>query len=229
MIHWGKKVRLNFNWGKSMNKLLILGLILILISTIKIQAQLNTDTLFIGHQKVLLRKSRIFHINSQNGPVNLPSEYKKTQDYSSNLSIKYKAKTDSSNSITFYDDGTKLSVIKPNMNQSTGGHINLYSLVDTIKITLIEFCNFKPYIKSNLRKTYFFASKVSYLYHDTLGIIEYINIPNGDLSMFWNPCGSYSKNISDKLKQTTFILQELYYVKSNATYYLDREFIILIN
>jgi hypothetical protein len=191
-------------------------------------AQSKTDTLIIGHKKYALRKSNIYH-PVQYGPVSLPSEYDKIQNFNKGIMVNYKASSDTTVVIEDMDDGSQVMIKKTNSYRlENGGYFNMYSFLDTIKLTLNEFCKIKPYIKSNNAKINFLASKVNYLYKDTLGEIEYRYLSDGDMFSFWNSCFSLSDLEKNKLKQTVFIVHDLYYVRKNATYYLDREFIIVI-
>ena len=212
----------------------ILRTIILLIITINSFAQVKIDTLFIGNKKYPLKKTSIYHLY-ETGSVSLPSEYQKITNYFNGKIVKYKECLDSIDRVEIIEDGpeemngTEIMVRIPRDKQLPHQDVDLFCFVDTLKITYKEFSNFKLFIKSNNRKTYFSAFKVNYLYKDTLGEVNFRNIFSGDIFSFWN---TNNASLTDeeliKLKQTTFILRGLFYVRKNATYYLDREFIILI-
>lgn len=181
-----------------------------------------------GPKKYCLKKTKIFH-PFQSGPVYLPSEYESIRKYDKEIDINYKVPADTLARISYDDDGNEIWVkIMPSEKQPYNRYITLYSFADTVKLAFKEFCDFSPYIKSNNKKRYFCSYKINYLYKDTLGEVTHLNMFGSNIFSFWRPNSIISDNEKDKLKQTYFILTDLYYTKGNATYFFDREFIIVI-
>ena len=192
-------------------------------------SQIKVDTLFIGTLKYPLKKSKIFRVY-QSGPVDLPSEYEQFKNYNTAKTIKYAYLSDSIDAVELLDDGTKICVRKPRSckDKYWDNQLNLYSFADTIKLTYNQFSTLKPYIKSNGSKINFYSSKISCLLNDTLTEIEHRNVKDGEIFAYWIPYSKLPDIEVNRIRQTTFILQDLYYLKNNATYYLDRQFIIIL-
>ena len=172
-------------------------------------SQTSVDTLVLATHKYLLFKTKIFHSTSQTGPVALPSEYREDANLPF-LTFKYKAVNDK-NTYPYWDNLSHLS-----------------SVADTIFMSANEFRTLRPYIKSKGKKIFFCASKVDKIYNDTITIAAHSYVKEGAVLSFYQPYIKFSDSDIEKLKQATFILRELYYAKGNATFYLDRKFVLKI-
>ena len=90
----------------------------------------------------------------------------------------------------------------------------------------------RPFIKSKGKKVFFCASKIRTLKDGILTNYDNQMVGDGRLFCFW---GSYTGTSSNTLspegieiaKGTTYIFEDLYYKRGAATYFLDRQFIIL--
>lgn len=192
-------------------------------------SQSKFDTLFIGSSKYPLKRTNIFRV-SQTGPVDLPSEYEKFEDYSKKVRIDYKFKSDTVDAVELLEDGTEIRVKKYGGCQCAyeDKYINLFSFADTIKLSYKEFSSLHMYIKSSGKRTNFYSSKVSCIYKDTLIEVLHQNMSNGQIFSYWHLNTTIKGSELSKLRETTFVLQDLYYVRKNTTYYLDRQYIITV-
>lgn len=190
-------------------------------------SQFKVDTLVIGSKKFPLKKAKTFYVN-QTGPVDLPSEYVKFNDYSKKTKLDYKIKKDKIEAAELLEDGSEVMFKKNGICNTTDNYINLFSFADTIKLTYKEFSNLKPYIKTNTSKLNFITSKVSCIMKDTLTEVVHRNMTNGEVFAYWRANQTTSNSEINKIKQTVFVLQELYYISNNSIFYLDREFILIV-
>ena len=190
-------------------------------------SQFKVDTLVIGSKKFPLKKAKTFYVN-QTGPVDLPSEYVKFNDYSKKTKLDYKIKKDKIEAVELLEDGSEVMFKKNGICNTTDNYINLFSFADTIKLTYKEFSNLKPYIKTNTSKLNFITSKVSCIMKDTLTEVVHRNMTNGEVFAYWRANQTTSNSEINKIKQTVFVLQELYYISNNSIFYLDREFILIV-
>jgi len=161
----------------------------------------------------------------------LPSEYREDANLPF-LTFKYKAVNDSSFEVCVEDlYGGEVTVIKPEPKNTYPYWDNLShlsSVADTIFMSANEFRTLRPYIKSKGKKIFFCASKVDKIYNDTITIAAHSYVKEGAVLSFYQPYIKFSDSDIEKLKQATFILRELYYAKGNATFYLDRKFVLKI-
>jgi hypothetical protein len=208
-----------------MKKLIII--IIFLSTTFNSFSQIKVDTLVIGSKKFPLKKVETFYVN-QNGPVDLPSEYEKLNDYSKKTKLDYKIKKDKIEAVELLEDGSEVMFKKNGICNTTDNYINLFSFADTINLTYKEFSNLKPYIKTNTSKLNFITSKVSCIMNDTVTEVNHRNMTNGGIFAYWRANQTTSNSEINKIKQTVFVLQELYYISNNSIFYLDREFIIIV-
>jgi hypothetical protein len=72
------------------------------------------------------------------------------------------------------------------------------------------------------------TSKVSCINNDTLTEVVHRNMTNGEVFAYWRANQSAQNSEINKIKQTVFVLQGLYYMHNNSIFYLDREFIIIV-
>ncbi len=210
-----------------MKKLIITNFLLTIIFSSF--SQVKVDTLIIGSKKYPLKKTKIFRVY-QTGLIDLPSEYKKFKDYNKKTTVDFKFKSDTTDAISVLEDGSEVWVKKYGScnNSYSDKYINLFSFADTVKVTYKEFSTLKPYIKTSDSRIYFYSSKISCIYNDTLNEVAHRNMTNGDIFAYWHSYQTLSDSEINKIKQTTFILQDLYYLKKYSTFYLDREFIIIV-
>lgn len=208
-----------------MKKLIIISLFLSI--TFNSFSQIKVDTLVIGSKKFPLKKVETFYVY-QTGPVDLPSEYEKFNDYSKKNKLDYKIKKDIIEAVELLEDGSEVMFKKHGICNTTDNYINLFSFADTIKLTYKEFSNLKPYIKKNGSRLNFMTSKMSCIMNDTLTEIVHRNMTNGDVFAYWRANQTTPNSDINKIKQTVFVLQELYYMHNNSIFYLDREFIIIV-
>ncbi len=190
-------------------------------------SQLKVDTLAIGSKKIPLRKVKNFYVY-QTGPVDLPSEYEKFNDYTKKTKLDYKFKNDRIEAVELLEDGSQVMLKKYGICNNIDNYINLFSFTDTIKLSYKEFSNLKPYIQTNGSKLNFIASKVSCIKNDTLIEVVHRNMTNGEVFAYWLANQTTSNSEINKIKQTVFVLQDLYYINNNIIFYLDREFILIV-
>ena len=188
----------------------------------------TTDTLIFGPKKYALKKTKVFHETSQLGPVILPSEYQSVNN-PRKLTVKYKMLNDTSNGVFNDEDGNEIWVSRwgdknyPFLNNET----YLPSFTDTIFVTLKEFYRLRPFIKVNTKKVYFTASNTVRVYNDTARKAYHSYLKEGYILTYWQS-SDYNNRDTLKVKNSSFIVRDLYYAKGTSTYYLDRQFLIKI-
>ena len=187
--------------------------------------------MFLGKNKYPLIKTKIFHNDNQDSPVLLPSEYKATKQ---NTILKFKYNFVFDSVIEVFEEDTKfyaeITVLKPEKKGYPyfDGTSFLRNIEDTLFLSDEEFKNLIPFIKSNKKKILFCASKVDKIYNDTITIASHSYITNGKILWYWQDYMRHDEKEMLKLKESTFILRELYYTRGNATFYLDKKFVIKI-
>jgi hypothetical protein len=194
--------------------------------------QTKSDTLFIGNKKVLLLKRPKLFYSRNDGPVMLPSEYISIWNYDSKLGVKYQQLSDSSEIQEMDEDENRIVITIKKYRYDTvkAGSHKLYSFVDTVFIDAKSFTEFKPFIKVNGKKIYFCAASI-YTLKDGI-LYEYLNRMALDGRLLniwdnWQPWEPINLKEIENIKATTYILEDLFYIKNKATYYLDRQFIII--
>lgn len=189
--------------------------------------QQKYDTLVIASKKYPLQKTKMFRNSSQDGSVLLPSEYKELRN---SLNLKVKDLADTIREIFNDEDGNEIQLSRwSGRKYSEDDTLELYmhSIVDTLKVKIEEFSNLNPYIKVGTKRIYFNSGKVLQFRNGGIKTIVHTFKSDGIIFSYWE--SNSVSNLSNKgfLKGTTFILKDLYYTKGNATYYLDREFVII--
>lgn len=141
--------------------------------------------------------------------------------------FRYSGYADSAYIINNDADGNELISImfdKPH-HPGPGETYYLASLLDTITIPYTGFGKDEPYIKSGKQKIYFTGAVADALYEGTIVRWIYAYMLAGNIFSYWEWPGESDESI-ERRKHTTFILRDLIYRKGNATYYLDRQFVI---
>lgn len=190
-------------------------------------SQFKVDTLVVGSKTIPLKKVKSFYVY-QTGPVDLPSEYEKFKDYSKKTKLDYKYKKDRIAAVELLEDGSEVMFTKNGICNTTDNYINLFSFVDTIKLTYKEFSNLKSFIKIKGSKINFIASKMICINNDTLTEVVHRNMINGEIFAYWRANSDTPNSEINKIKQTVFVLKDLYYINNNMIFYLDREFILIV-
>ena len=194
--------------------------------------QAKFDTLFIGKFKFPLEKVKLYH-PYQAGPINLPSEYKDLGDYmnlSKELSFKYKYDNDTTIGVNIDDDGNEIitSRWECSYNSSQVKTYYLSCFVDTIHVKLADFSKQSLYIKSNNKRMYIASAKIDAVKNDTIRELQYFNSKDGKVFSYWNST-FFTESERTAMKLSKYILRDFYYRKGEATYYLNRKFVIIIN
>jgi hypothetical protein len=203
-------------------KYLFLSLALIVIVT-SLHSQNVSDTLVIGKYRFPLTRTKAHYDAYQPGVVNLPSEY---TDVKNEVRIPYKFFSDSISVFEVDKDGNQYWVLKPEKRvQEPDAYTYLPYFLDTVKLKAEDLQYLKPYIKQKTGKVYFTAIRLLNQVDTT--ITEYLSgsIYKGELfSVLGVIYGDFKK-----LKNSSILITDSYYRKGNATYYFNRNLIILLN
>lgn len=209
----------------------ILLFVLFFQITVNSYSQKSIDTLFLGKKKYPLVKTKIFHNHNQFSPILLPSEYKEIKNTVS-IELRYNFVCDSL--IEKFEEDTEyfseITILKPEkINHPYFDNPTLLRRIeDTLILSEKEFIELIPFIKSNKKKIFFSASTVDRIYNDTITIAKHSYLTNGAILSYWQEHRKHYETEMQKLKTSTFVLRNLYYTRGNATFYLDRIFIIKI-
>jgi hypothetical protein len=187
-------------------------------------SQSRTDTLFLGGKKYPLKQVQTF-FPSQPGPVMLPCEYKEIANYANGKIVNYRRASDSAESTFLDNTGSEVTikVWRKSCDSSDYNYTTLYSFTDSVVIPFKDLPKLRPYIKSGSKRIYFCAARLLTLVNGILYESRCERNESGYLVGYLN-VDQLEKN--NELKNAAYILDNFYYRKNNATYFLEREFII---
>jgi hypothetical protein len=202
--------------------------ILLILIPLQTFGQSKVDTLFVGNNKTVLKKVKPFHTMFQDGPVQLPTEY---AEIDNRIQFKFKDWNDSSYTIKYEDQdiyGGQTTFVKVDQCKDTT-HDFTYTMshfVDTIIVDAESLGKVQVFIKSEGHKIFFCAARIEELKNGIMQ--EYSNTfaPRGYILNYYDSPETNPEEIEAR-KSTTYILTDLYYVKGQTTYYLDRQYVII--
>ena len=186
-------------------------------------AQYGTDTLYFGNKIFSLQRVKVNYNGFQPDFVQLPNEY---QEIKSAVRVPYISTSDTIFAFGDDSDGNSYLVLKPTKKEFSNGHdIYLSSFLDTIKVKVEELHQLKIYIKSKGKKISFTGFK---MLHNCEGILTEYESGHMTTGNLFSPF-ELALNVSSKknYKKSTLLITDLYYQRGNATYYFDRNFIIM--
>lgn len=174
-------------------------------------------------------RTTLYHSDGQRGPVLLPSEYL-SDKASTETKRTFAAVKDSSFEVYALEEaGGTLVIVTPQCKSSPywDHWVHLF-VTDTISLTPNEFRSLRPYIRSKHQKIYFCAATTDRMMRDTIIMAEHRYLPDGDVLQFWQGTNDFTESELRELKQSTFVLRDLYYTRGRTTYFLDRCFVLNI-
>lgn len=204
-----------------------LYVIIILLCTTYLFSQ--TDTLFVGSKKYPLQKTKVFYNDMHiDFPISLPIEYKPLKK---NVFIGFNREDRRENFIEVDTNENEIIIglVRPDStdcNNSTA--VSLRNFLDTIFVTNNEFSNLVIKIKSKGKWLPLCNYNIYGICDSVLQITHYTNI-SANTYYYANLFNSsiYTSEIEVR-KKTTYIIKDLYYRRGNATYYLNRQFVVLV-
>ncbi|MES2591219.1 MAG: hypothetical protein V4608_04990 [Bacteroidota bacterium] len=192
-------------------------------------AQSKADTLFVGNNKTILKKVKPFHTIFQDGPVQLASEY---SEIDNKAEFNFIAWNDTSY-ISSYDDQNgsngQTTFVNVRLGDHTKSNFTFYMshFVDTISVEAKMLGKLQLFIKSNGHKVFLCAVKIYELRNGVMQTYSNTFSPEGYVFNYFDFPELDSIEI-DRRKSTTYILTDLYYIRGKETYFLDRQYVILI-
>lgn len=186
----------------------------------------QTDTLFIAGKKYPLQKRDRVVYGGRSDKVLLPNQY---VDIDHKISIPYVHWSDSisEQAVDPDDNIVEVKVWKKSCDTSNASSsYALYEFLDTISINASAIEKFKPYIKTKRGVYYFRAANILELRNGIINQYKHTHCPDGNILDVMSIKNLFTY---EKYKGTvTYIIDDLYYTINEATYYLNRQFIVLV-
>jgi hypothetical protein len=211
---------------------------IIFIFTHKIVSQ---DTLRMGNKSYILNRTKTFYPDISfdlDSPISLPSQYTKSEkkltfnyifeDCCKNY-LRYNEYTsglgDINTVITKIWSCDSIRWLCDSTYRPTPTTFTIESFIDTIIVKLGEKLEFNSYIISNRKKIIFTGYEMIEINKGILSHLFCNNSNDGELFSAWSSLGLPDK--PNELKKSTFIINKLYYRRGDATYRLDKQFVVL--
>ncbi len=195
-------------------------LVIALFVSLNIQGQV--DTLVIGNKFYPLNTIESAFVMT-NALICLPTEY---ESFNKRVQIPY-AKQDSCDYFYTRDDEGATTHYRRRIQNDFDPNRSIYchSFIDTIRIDVSGFYNLNLFIKSNQGSVHFSATTIYKLFD---GVMTKYRFENFNVSDFFECFSTYYYLKQEELESTSFIVDGLYYRKGLATYFLDRQFLVII-
>jgi hypothetical protein len=183
------------------------------------------DTLFIGQFKFPLKKVKTHFKEDENFPVSMPVKY-------ADMERRRKFSFQKLDSLTYQsvlgEGGEVYTLIRYTTDSLYGKSIHVSSFLDTLMFDAEKISAIQPFIKSGKSKIYLCAATVYAIKNGLLTKYNVANVLDGKLFSEWETYPQYDIQAQRirSVKETTLVVTNLFYRIGNATYFLDRQFVI---